>query len=137
MLLVDANGKEHQIELDRIPFVIQKGADLLYVRLAKLKEKGDHVEMREAIHSFLQLIETRCKKGFADKDKGISNNYGFIGDAIIQIDIGEVVFDELLKEPSNVQREVYRVGKKLEYWIMHHAPEYIQDLQSEFEYFFD
>ncbi len=137
VLLIDANGKEHRIDLDRVPFVIQKRAELLYVRLAKLKEKGDHAEMKEAIHTFLQLVETRCQKGFADRDKGISNNYGYIGDAVIQIDIGDVVFDELLKEPSNVQREVYRIAKKLEYWMMHHAPEYLQDLQGEFEGFFE
>ncbi len=137
VLVVDDKGKEHKIDLDRVPFVIQKRAELLYVRLAKIKEKRDHAEMRYALHSFLELVALRCKKGFADKDKGISGNYGFVGDTVIQIDIGEMLHDDLLKEPSNVQREVLRVGKRLEYWIMHNAPEYTGDIQEEIKHFFD
>ncbi len=137
VVVLDDKDKEHKIDLDRVPFVIQKRAELLNVRLAKIRAKRDHAEMRYALHSFLQLVAFRCKKGFADKDKGISGNYGFVGDALIQIDTGEMLYDELLKDPSNVQREVLRVGKRLEYWIMHNAPEYTADIQAEIKHFFD
>ena len=137
VLLIDDKDKEHKIDLDRIPFVIQKRAELFYVRLIKIKERGDHAEMRDAVRSLLQLVAERCKKGFADKNKTIVGNYGFLGETVIQIDIGEVVFDELLKDPSNVQREVLRIAKRLEYWIMHHAPEFTQDVQDEVRHFFD
>jgi hypothetical protein len=120
---VDKIGKEHQISLNQVPFVVQKRAQMIYAYTSELIKKGEKEEALDALTSILYLIKDRCQKGYVDKDGGVSSNYGFVDGKPVEIDLGRVVKDESIKDPVNYLREILRVAKKIEIWLQTAAPE--------------
>ncbi len=115
IVLIDRQGIEWDIDLDKTAFIIQEKAELIYCRFAKLIERGDIDELEEAKESILKLIAKRCEKGFSDNDTGVQNNYGFVGKRPIQIDLGELIKNDTLK--PDLSAEVQRVRRKIDDWI--------------------
>lgn len=105
-LLVDDTGKEHLIDLDKTEFVLQEKAELLFDRLAKLNQSGDQQGAQQAITAVLELVKRRIDKGYADRDKGVTNNYGFVGDRPIQLDIGRLYRGVKPGQLEHVQRRI-------------------------------
>ncbi len=89
-LIVDDKGIEHLIDLDKTEFVLQEKAELLFDRLAKQQRVGDQLGVQKSIADVLALVKRRIDQGYADRDKGVSNNYGFVGERAIQLDIGRL-----------------------------------------------
>ncbi len=83
----------HTIDLDQFDFVIQKRAEMTHDYIAALMGKGEEEEARQACSSLLDLIRSRAKKGFRDRDPSISTNCGFIDGRAIKIDVGRFVKD--------------------------------------------
>jgi hypothetical protein len=90
VVIVDDKGNEHKIDLDRTEFVLQEKAELLFERLAKLYKAGDRQGAQKSIAAVLELVKRRIDQGYADRDKGVSNNFGFVGERAIQLDIGRL-----------------------------------------------
>jgi hypothetical protein len=89
-IVVDDQGREHTIDLDKTEFVLQEKAELLFERLAKLHRLEDRQGVQKSIGAVLELVQRRIDKGYADRDQGVSNNFGFVGDRAIQLDIGRL-----------------------------------------------
>jgi hypothetical protein len=131
ILLSDSVGKKYQLDLDSMEFVVQSKATLVYEHLAKLLQNQDVDGAKEAIRSVLELVATRCKKGFADKDGGISNNYGFSNGKPVHIDVGGLFKEEKLKESFYYLQEVVRVSQKIESWVEMSYPEFLFKIETE------
>ncbi len=104
--IIDQQGQEHTIDLDQTEFVLQEKAELLFERLAKLYQKGDGQQAEQSIAAILELVKRRIDKGYADRDKGVSNNYGFVGDRAIQLDIGRLYKGTKERQFEHVQRRI-------------------------------
>lgn len=115
--LFDKMRKCFLVNLDDFEFVLQERAQLVRDHISALMQKGDLEGAVEAIHALLNQTVVQCQRGYVDKDSGISHNYGFVGDRIVHFDVGRIMYDEAAKEPALYQREVLRVGKKLESWL--------------------
>ncbi len=126
--LISRNGKEYQLFLEAVPFILQKRAELIYPHLAKLMDQGEKLAATRCLHSFLDLIWTRELRGFVDRDQSISKNYGFIGEKAVQIDIGSLARKEWIEEERQPQQEIDRVVAKTEPWIRENYPELLADL---------
>jgi hypothetical protein len=107
-LLVDDKGKEHTIDLDKTEFVLQEKAELLFDRLAKLHKSGDREGAQKSTAAVLELVKRRIDQGYADRDKGVSNNYGFVGDRPIQLDIGRLYKGVKAGQLEHVERRIRR-----------------------------
>lgn len=116
--------------LDDYEFVLQQRAQLVHDRIRFLIQKGKREEVVEVIHQLLSHVVLQCKKGFIDRDSGISHNYGFVGGKIVHFDAGRVEHDENAKNATFYQREILRVGKKLENWFEIHYPAFLPDLEE-------
>lgn len=116
--------------LDDYEFVIQKKAQLVQDRITAFMQKGESEDALEAIYALLRQVVSQCKQGFIDRDSGISHNYGFVGDRVVHFDMGRIVKDEKAKEPGFYQREVMRVGQKLECWLSDYYPELVPYLEE-------
>ncbi len=88
--LIDAAGELHTLDLDKTEFVLQEKAELFFDRLTQWKKKGDLQAVERGIAAALDLVKRRAEKGYADRDKAVSNNYGFVEDRIVQLDIGRL-----------------------------------------------
>ena len=106
--VIDEKGVEHQIDLDKTEFVLQEKAELLFDRLTKLQKAGDQQGTKQSIAAVLDLVKRRIDKGYADRDKGVSNNYGFVGDRPIQLDIGRLYKGVKEGQFEHVQQRIQR-----------------------------
>jgi hypothetical protein len=129
VIFKDQLHREHVISLNQVPFVLQKKAEMIYPYVSKLIEQGDTSLAMDSLTSVLYLIKDRCKKGYADKDDGVSSNYGFLDGRPVEIDLGRVIQDESIKDPVNYLREILRVSKKIDLWLKASYP----SLSSEFQ----
>lgn len=129
--LIDNKGKKHVVDLDSVEFVVQRRAKKIYDHLNDLIEEEKHEELRASIHSFLQLIATRCEKGFVDQDLSIRNNFGFVGNSAIQFDCATLTQDSSMKYPSNFRHEIMQVAERLDLWAQENCPEVTLFIQEE------
>jgi len=127
--LFDRTGKCSVAQLDQFEFVLQEKAQLFLDRINALMHEQRDDEAAEAISALLNAVANQCKRGFIDHDSGIGHNYGFVGDRVIHFDVGRIAYDETAKAPSCYQREIVRVGKKLEEWLIVHYPELLPSLE--------
>lgn len=110
--LYDNKQKEHQIELNRASFILQKKAVLVKDKLAQLSD----LEKRQALQALEEFFAMRAKEGFIDIERSfmIEANYGFIGNTPIQLDVGNIEYLEELKAAP--QEEIARMHNLLHNW---------------------
>lgn len=133
--IVDKLGIEHQIALDKVEFVIQSKAELVYSRIEGLMVKGDLAEARQALRAILEVIVSRCKKGIFDEDPRIHRNFGFVNDKPIFIDVGRFVRDPLRKDPSVYKADLRTITKRFRSWLNESYPELVTILDEELHAF--
>lgn len=109
----------------------KKKAQLVRDKLIGHLQKGDFEGARHSLHTLFSQVVNQCKKGFIDRDTGVSNNYGFVGDQVIHFDAGRLVQDDAAKDPSHYQQEILRVGKKLENWMQDNQSALLPILEEE------
>ncbi len=122
LTLIDGNGIHHSIALDSTPFLLQHYAVPLEPHFETLLLKQEIGKAKESIDSLLDLIEVRCRKGFADRDF-INRNIGYIGTKAIEIDMGSFNRDPEMKHPLAIKRELFFVTLELREWLKIHSPE--------------
>ncbi len=104
--VIDDIGKEHTIDLDQTEFVLQEKAELIFDRLAKLRHQGDRKKEQKSIQALLELVKRRVDQGYADRDKAVSNNFGFVGDRPIQLDVGRLYQGTKEGQLHHVERRI-------------------------------
>ncbi len=105
ILIVDKEGKEHLVNLDQTEFVIQRKAELIFSYLKKL---NDPKEVQKAVASLLELVQRRIDKGYVDRDKAVSQNYGFIDGRPIHLDVGRLYRGQKEGQLERIQRRIDR-----------------------------
>ncbi len=117
--LVDKLGYHYEIPLDTTIFVVQKkGVSFL----PKFKEELTlgHQEMcKQMLDSLIQVIHRRCKLHITDLDNMDNDNYGWLENKAIHLDIGR--FQE--KESINAKEEILRVAHPLIRYLSEASPE--------------
>lgn len=103
LTLLDRDGKEHHIDADSTEFVIQEKAELIFDRLSRLRQAGKTSELEKAIASVHALVQHRIDMGYADRDYAVTNNYGFVGNRPIQLDIGRLYKGHKEKQLERIQ----------------------------------
>lgn len=88
--VTDDTGKIHQLSLATTPFVLQEKATLVPFYLNDLMNQGKIEKAKEAIHRMQYLFEKRIEVGITDRIQTMENNYGFVGEKPIQIDVGRI-----------------------------------------------
>lgn len=122
LTIFDACHIAHQIDLDSAKFVIQQRAVPLEQQLSFLKKNKMHGLAKTSIDSLLQMIKTRCEKGFADRDVR-NRNFGFIGMKAIEIDSGSFIRNARMRETSSIKQEIFFATLELKEWLQDHYPE--------------
>ena len=128
--LIDNKGKKFFVNLDSVEFMLQQKAQKIYEHLDELVKEENDRDLKICIRSFLQLIATRCEKGFADQDLSIRKNFGFVGNKAIQIDCVTLTPDSSMKYPLNFRNAVLQAAEHLDEWAQAIYPEatlYIQE----------
>jgi len=118
----DAIGAVHTIDLDKVPFALQKRATLAYPSLSALADAKELDAAKLRICALLDLITNRCQAGLFDHDAR-ARNFGFIGEEAIEIDLGSFSVNEALKLPHETRKTLVNETHKLRRYIKKRHPE--------------
>ena len=89
--LIDPIGVRHKIDLNATEFLVQKKAELLIPHFSRLIENQNREEAKRSLDDLLDLLTSFYALGVVDLDKGLRNNFGFLDNRAIAIDISSFV----------------------------------------------
>ncbi len=134
LTIVDKLHIAHSLDLNRFDFVVQRRADHVYDRISALMKRGETEKAKKAIDSLIDLIVTRSKRGYHDRDPNIRTNCGFLGEKAIKIDVGRLVKEDCVKQKKVFEKEFIRIMHPFEDWLRIAHPElalYVQEKINE------
>jgi hypothetical protein len=115
--LIDSSGTIHALALDDYPFLLQRCAERVEERVSRLLKEGDVLKMKQSIRSLLDLILTRCKKGYHDTDPNLLTNCGFLEDRAVKIDIGHFISMEAMREKPLYHKALLQSALPFREWL--------------------
>lgn len=123
LTLVDPLHIEHQINPNKIGFLIQKRVSLAYPTLQQFLDQGDLKSATQALHSLLQLFIWKHQHKIADSDPLIRTNYGFIGTQAIQLDVGPLSLETTPCSEEVFHQELVRITNSLNHFLQPRSQE--------------
>jgi hypothetical protein len=132
--IVDKIDIAHEIDLDKVEFLVQRRAKLLFPHIDQLMSQGDIESAKHTLHAVVEALVCRCKKGVFDEDPRLPSNLGILGQRAMFIDIGRFV-----RDPTRTQRNVYAsdvktiTSKRLRPWLEQSHPELVSALDEEIQ----
>jgi hypothetical protein len=127
----DKFNMEHKIDLDKTDFILQRRAELVHDRINRQMAEGDLEGAKQTVSSIINLIVTRCKKGYTDKDPNISTNCGMLTDHAIKIDVGRFTPSTRIKKPLFMKPELYHITRPFRNWLLQKYPPLAEHLDQE------
>jgi hypothetical protein len=129
--VTDKIGRSYTIDLEKHGFMLQKRAYLVFPTLNQWVKNGQVDRAKQFIHSLIQLLVERCKKGVQDQDPDLHKNAGIIGTGATFIDVGSFHVSEDAKQAHVIVRDIRRITRGLREWCQAKSPELDQFLESE------
>ena len=122
LTIYDPNMIGHQVDLDTTRFLLQQRAYPIAKHLLKLRAQGAHTHAQDGIDSFMDMMLSRCKKGFADRDI-VNRNFGFINNQSIETDSGSFIPYPLMQHSRLYKQELFFGTLELKGWLIKNYPE--------------
>lgn len=132
--LHDKIGVVHELDLDRMEFLVQKRATLSYPTLAHITDSEGVESGKQALTALVGLLALRIQKGIKDKDPDLNTNFGFLdGHQPVQIDVGRfrIEPDAPPPSPEGLRDEIIRITDNLNQWLRVRYPALSAHLESE------
>lgn len=131
--ITDKIGITHEIDLDKVDFVLQKKAEHVHARIERLMKAGQIDKAKESITALVELILTRCERGLNDRDPSIDTNCGFLEDRAIKIDVGRLQIDPTFCSPKIAVEQVVKITEPLGEWLRPRYPALAEHLNQEWQ----
>lgn len=128
--VIDKLNIAHPLDMDKMEFLLQKKAALLYDEVDQLIKEEQMGSLKLLLKDLVEVIKKRCKLGIFDKDPDLNTNFGVIDHKPIQIDVGRFRWNETEKEPSIYQKELFKITEDLRHRIEKTHPEVSKYLES-------
>lgn len=123
LTIIDKVGKRRLIDLDGSHFIIQKKAKKLRPYLLRVSKAGKLERSRELIDGYFDILKRRCLKGIKNVDhSGYLRNMGYIGDDIVEIDLGGYRKRDYVLTEKGMRKEFLYFAYKLERWAKKKSP---------------
>ena len=102
-VIYDRLNRPLEIDLNRMAFILQEKKAIMMPLCIKAFREKNRVVAEKMLLSFLDIIDTRAKKGVFNRDPSFLKNFGWDGEKSIQIDIGSFWRrSDLSKEQAHV-----------------------------------
>ncbi len=131
--IYDKIGIAYDLDMDKMEFLVQKKAKLVYPAIDALMKNEGIDSAKEAISALVQLLASRCEKGIFDKDPDLNTNFGFLKTKPVQIDIGRFSFETAPKSPAVYSQEIIRITDNFRQWLDSKYPPLSEHLLSEIQ----
>lgn len=116
--IVDLLNIEHQLDLDKFDFILQRRAKMIYPTIAALVKEDQIDEAQQIVDQVAELIVKRCRMGFEDWDPNVRTNCGLEGGRVIKIDVGRFIYNEEMKSPQMRRSELTRITTPFKEYLM-------------------
>lgn len=131
--VVDKLGIKRKIELDHVPFLVQKKAKTTRSVLTEALNHGNLIQAQHSIEQIFDLYRSEYAKGIYDKDHGVLHNTGFVGTEPIHLDVGKLTVAEEMKQTEIWQKDMEHIAWKFGVWIKHNYPHEYTSLSQAIE----
>jgi hypothetical protein len=131
--LIDCLHIQHQINPNKMGFLIQKKATLVYPALKKYLADKDLEGAKQALASLIELFFWKWRHAIDDNDPLIRTNYGFIDGQAIQIDVGPLAKQISLPNPQQHLLQIEKITASLKFWLNENAPHLLPFLDQELQ----
>lgn len=121
--IVDKMGVTHQVDADKMEFLIQKKASMLGPYLLELKTKGDLSSAQQLVDRILNLVLSEYERGLGDNDHALMQNTGVFEGEPIHIDVGQFVYNEEFKRPELYKQELFSKFYRFHQWLNKEYPQ--------------
>jgi hypothetical protein len=121
--IFDRIGIIHHLDLDKMEFLVQRRADLIYPTIEKLLQQDKIDSAQTIVREVTELLAKRARMGIFDKDPDIATNFGVIDGHVAQIDVGRFSWDASRKERDVYKDEIARATDTFHTWLKKKSPE--------------
>lgn len=122
IVLKDKASSEYSVDLNVVPFVLQKKGALFYPTLAAIYQREGRGGLQREIDAYLEAVSIRIKKGIADGDRDVEHNWGYIDGKLFHLDPGRLYYDPTLSDPARIEVEWDRATHSLNKWLSKNYP---------------
>lgn len=127
----DKVGREHQLEMDQMEFIIQKKGELLCPTIDRMMADGKEEETKTMLSGLFQMILREYRSGLADTDHALIQNTGVIEGKAFQLDTGRFVADPLASNPDFYHQEIFNKYYKFRLWLEKKHPSLLEHVNNE------
>lgn len=136
----DRFGIIHEINLSKVPFVVQYKAIPSGLIFKEIFNKGDIKKGKHYLNSIVDMYLSEYRQGLCDADHNFMYNTGFIGEKPIRIDVGRLFADDSFKNSAVFQRDlekiaIFRVSKWMKRYFPKYHDEIITDMHEKIQQF--
>jgi len=126
----DKLGMSYPVDVDKMEFLLQRQAIMLCPKIEALMKQGSVAQAKNLIDSLLVMLLLEYSRGFADNDHALMQNTGVLDDRPIHIDVGQLIYNESVRDPAVYQQELFDKTYKFHQWLEKNFPELATHLQA-------
>jgi hypothetical protein len=86
LIILDGANRPHQIDLNRIAFVVQKRGRSFREEFLARDEQG----VCAIIDALCEFLQKRCELQIADEERDVEKNFGFVNGELVYLDPGRI-----------------------------------------------
>lgn len=121
--LIDRASRTFTVDLNQLPFVLQKRASPLY---ASINSHNLHL----VVHNFIDLVKKRMALNIVDQEHDVEHNFGMREGQILYLDPGRLSKGEF-KGPDRLNQEWWSATHRFRDWLKEKYPEIIPFFDSQ------
>jgi hypothetical protein len=122
--VTDRASRSFDINLNAVPFVLQRKGEPLYAALKAIQRSEGNVGLLPVLDAFLELIKKRIAMGIGDADQDVEHNFGFLDGKPFHIDPGRLYLCDF-SEKDLPTHQWWRATHSLRKWLQRQYPEIV------------
>jgi hypothetical protein len=115
--LIDSLGFSHTVDLNTVPFVLQKKGTPLYAAIELKIREQKFIEANALIEQFFSLIRHRISQQIGDKDHDVEHNFGVANGKILHLDPGRLYLDPNLQTEKAQDKQWWSSTHRFTQWL--------------------
>lgn len=130
----DKLGVKQSIDLNTVPFILQKYVRTTREVLKEAIEKGNLPLAKIYIRKIIDLYTDEYSKGMYDADHGLKTNTGFVQNEPVRLDVGKLTKDERMKLSNVHDQDLKQVLQKFTGWLQRtYPPQIYEELTADIQ----
>lgn len=127
--VIDRFGLRHEIDLGKVPFIVQKKATPTREVITQLLQKKNVEDVKVLLRKILDMYLSGYQRGIYDRDHNFMYNSGFVDGYPIRFDVGRLEYQPSFQQPEVFQKDLEKIiFKRIGGWMGRHFPMYRDEI---------